>query len=363
MFVGDTTTFVLIAIALLIMVLILVWAIPKIIVKRLSHLAKKGSQESTKKLVDILISSNNKTQRQMAFKVLCQLTNLEAETIDYIFLKWTQNRDTKLEKLITRYCELGILSQSYQRALFYFLTQQWDKYEALDFDYQFLQTAYELADESLRREIGETARKAGRAELVQVVTGGHKGKKLSSMSEAEWDTTLSILNSRQEWEKIWLLAQKAPATFSRRFLKQLQRVNWQPGENEKNEFHQLVMLSDQCREEELYRETLDILTNATYSEDCLAMSEDGTIMVSGSNDSTVKLFSLTYVPINAINLKQIDWLESPLTKENCPKEQSNWLNFILILVRRNRRFDIEVAEASTVINVDEFDIEIDEIEG
>jgi WD40 repeat protein len=246
--------------------------------------------------------------------------------------------------------------------LLYFLTQQWEKYETLDFDYQLLQTAYQLADESLRQQIGEIARKAGRVELVQVLTGGRKGKRLSSMSEADWDTTLAILRSRQEWEQMWLLAQKAPAIFSRRFLQQFQQVNWQPKEEEGEEFRQLVKLSGQCREEGLYRETLDILTKATYSVECLAKVQDGTLLSSGSDDNTVRLFSLSYLPIDAINLKQIDWIKSPLTAGTCLQEQSNWLQFILALVRWNRRFDIEVVEEPRVIEVGEFDIDI-EIEG
>jgi hypothetical protein len=477
MFGGSTAVFVLIALVLLIGVLL--WVIPKIIVKRLTRLAQTGSQEAVRKLVGILITSNNKNQRRMAFNGLCQLTKqncidevcqvwaeqrepiladllkqngyvartlikarvlsalkvnhqqavinggveiveplleafndsdseiasrakqwakaltnpkaidlicqtwaqkrsplfeeliiqggyvaqtpisvkllsalkvnhqqavinggveiveplLEAfndsdseiasrakqwakaltnpEAIDLIFQKWTQNRDTQIEELILYFDQSGILRQPYQRALLYFLTQQWDKYETLDFDYQLLKAAYELADESLRQQIGETARKAGRVELVQVLTGGRKGKRLSSMSEADWNTTLTILSGRQEWEQIWLLAQKAPAIFSRRFLQQLKQVNWQP--KEEAEFRQLVQLSGQCREEGLYQEALDILTRATYSVECLAKVQDGTLLASGNNDNTVRLFSLTYLPIDAINLKQIDWLQSPLT--------------------------------------------------
>src|SRR5262245_8584611 len=37
-----------------------------------------------------------------------------------------------------------------QRALFYFLTGQWDEYEGLDFDHSLLRVAYNAGDERLR---------------------------------------------------------------------------------------------------------------------------------------------------------------------------------------------------------------------
>lgn len=90
-----------------------------------------------------------------------------------------------------------------QQVLFYFLTEQWDKYEGLDFEHTLLQTAYEIADEQLRQRIAQKVRQAGRVEWVQIITGGHKGKRLGEMTHDEWETALEILNSRRKWEEMW----------------------------------------------------------------------------------------------------------------------------------------------------------------
>ncbi|MBI3951491.1 MAG: hypothetical protein HY314_13655 [Acidobacteria bacterium] len=62
------------------------------------------------------------------------------------------------------------LRDPHQRALFYFLTDQWEKYESLDFDHTMLRTVYEVGDEGLRKRIAEKARQAGRMEFVEIVS-------------------------------------------------------------------------------------------------------------------------------------------------------------------------------------------------
>lgn len=54
------------------------------------------------------------------------------------------------------------------RALFYLLTEQWDKYENLDFNQALLQKAHELANESLRIRIVSKLRQAGRVAILLV---------------------------------------------------------------------------------------------------------------------------------------------------------------------------------------------------
>src|SRR5262245_54170008 len=50
----------------------------------------------------------------------------------------------------------------HQRALFLFLTEQWERYEGHDFDHRLLRTAYEAADARLRGRLMEKLRAAGR---------------------------------------------------------------------------------------------------------------------------------------------------------------------------------------------------------
>jgi hypothetical protein len=94
-----------------------------------------------------------------------------------------------------------------RRALFYFLTEQWEKYESLDFDQSLLKSAYQMQDDGLRARIAAVARKAGRGELVEVVSGGRQGLRLSQMTDQEWEAVLEVLVTSRRWEEMWRLGQ------------------------------------------------------------------------------------------------------------------------------------------------------------
>src|SRR4029077_14337327 len=72
-----------------------------------------------------------------------------------------------------------------QRALFYFLTEQWKEYEALDFDHNLLSAVYHAGSDRLRARIATRARQAGRIEWVEIAAG-RQGKRLGAMRDAEW---------------------------------------------------------------------------------------------------------------------------------------------------------------------------------
>lgn len=134
-----------------------------------------------------------------------------------------------------------------QRALFYFLTEQWDKYENLDYEHSLLQKVYELGDEKLRKRIADKAKQTGHVAWVEIVAGGRKGQQLKKMTDAEWEITLAVLHSGKQWEEMWRLAQKAPAVWSKQLLQQLNEVAWLPkAEQEKRSFGKLKDLADKC---------------------------------------------------------------------------------------------------------------------
>ena len=134
-----------------------------------------------------------------------------------------------------------------QRALFYFLTEQWDKYESLDFEHSLLQAAFEHNNKKLRHKIIEQIRKVGRVELLKVFVGENQNKRLEKMTDAEWDTTLAILDSGKQWTKMWQLAQDAPAIRSSQLLQKLKKVAWIPKvEEERKGFERLKHLASKC---------------------------------------------------------------------------------------------------------------------
>ncbi|MDQ7783483.1 MAG: HEAT repeat domain-containing protein [Desulfomonilaceae bacterium] len=118
------------------------------------------------------------------------------------------------------------------RALFYFLTEQWDEYESLDFDMSIMTEFYEHGGKDLRSRIAATARRAGRLELVELVAGVRHRRRMGEMTIREWEVTLGIVDDRRDWSTLWRLAQTAPAVWSVRALRRLDEVAWLPERRE-----------------------------------------------------------------------------------------------------------------------------------
>ncbi len=178
------------------------------------------------------------------------------------------------------------------RAVLFFLTEQWDRYEALDFDHSLLRTVYESAGESLRRRIGAVARDAGRLEWVGIVSGGRQGRRLAAMTDAEWRAAVNVLHDNERWDEIWRLAQEAPPRWSATLLRRLHGAGWTPPEAEREEFRKLVHLAERWRERD-YRPLMTgraVLRGHTDEVRCLAFSRDGHLLATGSADHTVRLW-------------------------------------------------------------------------
>jgi hypothetical protein len=229
-------------------------------------------------------------------QVLRQLKNPEAiETLCQLVL----DRDYPLAREVTVAAQYAPRDPQ-QRALFYFLTEQWEKYERLDFDRTMLQVAYEVGTVELRSRVAEKARKAGRVEWVEIATGGRQGRRLEEMTETEWETTLVVLSRQRHWQELWYLAQVAPAVWSVQFLRRLKAVAWVPeAEEECVGFAEVVGLAEGCGEKvpalhglmhcrvtlkghEEGRQGLDRVIRNGVS--CLAISPTGQVLASGGGD-------------------------------------------------------------------------------
>jgi WD40 repeat protein len=202
-------------------------------------------------------------------------------------------------------CEVAAAAQiapsdPHRRALFFFLTEQWDKYRALDFDQTLLRAAYEAADEELQGRITEKARQAGRVGWVAVAIGGRQGRRLGEMVDAEWEAALAVLGGEERWEEMWWLAQAAPAGWSARLLQRLKGAGWSPqSEGERLGFTELVAFADKCLDhlpDELgiTVRCQRVLEGHVDSVACLAISPDGQLLASGGGykDYTVRLWRL-----------------------------------------------------------------------
>lgn len=185
-----------------------------------------------------------------------------------------------------------------QRALFYLLSEQWEKYEALDFDRSLLRTAYQTGNAWLQRRITDLTRRAGRADFVEVLAGGRQRRRLAEMTGSEWAVVLALLTQEQAWGEMWRLAQAAPAIWSLPLLRRLGEAGWQPAHSaeERKAFTDLQQLAQKCDPAGLTlgRSTRcqAVLTGHNGAVHDLVLSPYNQILASGSEDHTLRLWRL-----------------------------------------------------------------------
>ncbi len=139
---------------------------------------------------------------------------------------------------------------AHKRALFYFLTEQWERYEELDYDMSVLREAFEHGGESLRSRIAAQARRAGRLELVELVSGARHKRTMGEMTDREWTVALAILEDRKDWPALWRLVRTAPAVWAVGAARLLEGARWRPGRNDDaDEYDRLISAAGECLDE------------------------------------------------------------------------------------------------------------------
>jgi WD40 repeat protein len=178
------------------------------------------------------------------------------------------------------------------RALFLFLTEQWDAYDRLDFDRALLRAGYRGAGDELRLRVAEVARRAGRIEWVEVVSDGLRDRAAAPLCDAEWRATLEGLAGSGRWAELWRLAQQAPPRWAARLLGRLHAAGWAP-EGEPG-FARLVGLALRWEDPGLgsaLRGRTVAHVQGQYIT-CLAVSPDGMLLVGGAANGALSLWRL-----------------------------------------------------------------------
>jgi WD40 repeat protein len=127
-------------------------------------------------------------------------------------------------------------AEAYRRALFFFVTEQWERYEALDFDHTLLRAAYETANPRLRRRLTEKIRIAGRIDYLKAITGSigwqnsiaGQNHIAGQSSPEEIELVVQLLADNREWERLWPLVFELTLEWGNRIVNLLAKANWQP---------------------------------------------------------------------------------------------------------------------------------------
>ncbi len=183
----------------------------------------------------------------------------------------------------------------HQRALFFLLTEQWERYEGLDFDFSLLSAVFQAASPELRRKISDFARRSGWSGYVEAITHSRQARRLDSLNDDEWEAILAILSRERRGEEMWRLAQSAPVERSAQILRELDDLGWQPEQLDENvEMETWVQIAQQCLQlgAPVFRLPIEKTSWDAHAKPvtCLCMRPQGDLLASGSADHQVHIW-------------------------------------------------------------------------
>lgn len=178
-----------------------------------------------------------------------------------------------------------------QRALYLFLTGQWEAYNIQDFDGSMIRNGYETASSPLRKRILHQSRISGYTEwLASIQTKSNsRTKYLTDLSNADWVNTVDQLISLEKYNDLWKLAQAASPFWSAKIICKLASINWTPKDPEENSFYQECRtLADKCLNQSVNIEALKTYTTL-QGITCLALDDHNQQIAAAGQSSDVVL--------------------------------------------------------------------------
>ncbi|HZW04366.1 MAG TPA: WD40 repeat domain-containing protein, partial [Anaerolineaceae bacterium] len=182
-----------------------------------------------------------------------------------------------------------------RQALFFFLTEQWDDYDRVDFASNLISAAFENANPTLRQRILAQSRYTGRVEWLSA-SQSRRLRWLRDLSDADWQTSIRQLAGERRFEGLWKLAQVAPPFWSAAILEQLSASGWTPDDSiEPAVWQRLIHLARQASQSPLElapKRSLHVSNLVT----ALAASPDGRLLAVGGPDPMIHLWKFPHGP-------------------------------------------------------------------
>ncbi|MEW5872056.1 MAG: WD40 repeat domain-containing protein [Chloroflexota bacterium] len=265
---------------------------------RLSSALKLGQtdwiEQAGPQVVESLLLAAGDPDPQIAGRAQAALQSLTDQAAQEEVCRWVIERDDPHARQAA--LQAGFAPRDPQRrALFYLLTEQWPRYEALDFDASLLKAVYQAADSALRGKIADLARRSGWRGYVEAFAGSRSARQLQALSQMEWEVILTVLSRHARWDEAWRLAQAAPPLWSARLLQSLQDAGWSPPQvAESQAFAKMARLGVACLEQGLPLERLPgplrLLQGHTRPVMALAFDPLGEQLASGGADRSLRLW-------------------------------------------------------------------------
>lgn len=243
-------------------------------------------------VVEILVKACSDADTDIAKQAQTSLRQLKNEEAQQALCRLATEREDKIIREAVIAANYAPKDQN-DRLLFYLFTDQWDKYELLDRDSRQLRAIYEKADGRLRERIEVRANARG-YELTETVYGERKRHRLAEMTGTEWQVLLSTVESTKKRAEVLRLVQEAPPQWGMQVLLRMQKSGWTPRTDERTSYEELLKLAQACEssDPQLPGKSINTLEGHTDVINCLVISPDSRIVASGSQDNTIRLWSL-----------------------------------------------------------------------
>lgn len=187
------------------------------------------AQEAPPEGLPVLLAATRDVDPLIAANALSALHALQrVETRDALCLRFIHEGEPLA-------CQVAVESgyapnEPEQRALFYFLSEQWPAYDAIDFDQSLMRTLYETGATELRQRIAGRVQVAGKTPYLTILAGFDYRSRADTVNPAEADLLVRILIENAEWERLWRLAPELALPFSLQIIQALAQAGWQPSD-------------------------------------------------------------------------------------------------------------------------------------
>lgn len=130
-----------------------------------------------------------------------------------------------------------------KRALFTFLTGQWQAYDDLDFDQSMMRAIYEASPTKMRQRISASLQSAGRTEYLTILAGVDYRSRATEVNANEAELLIRILAENNEFQRMWTLVPELALRYSLMIMRILAEENWRPeSEIDRPLFEELLQL-------------------------------------------------------------------------------------------------------------------------
>jgi WD40 repeat protein len=187
--------------------------------------------------------------------------------------------------------EKGYLpSDPANRALFYLLSSQMEKYEQLDFNRSLLASIYGSIDKPIRNRIMLQVQKNGHPDWIKGITGNSRIRFVNDLTDADWESAILSLKEKGDSANLWKLAQVSPPFWSAQILKWLYENRPSFSEEGALAFSHLTDLARDCIGQPPVVDPIKTLSGHLMEVTCLSSDAARDILVSGSADQSIRVW-------------------------------------------------------------------------